>query len=116
MTERLEERIRGALAASAEVEPSPAMDRAVRMMLLAGRAVRRPLARPEMAAGLAAAGLLALLAGLATVFAQAGAAERGPVVALTLLFVYLAASSAAALPILFHQRRRQAAGAGGFDR
>ena len=101
------------LAEDAEAEPSARLDRTVRAMLLE-QAAQRPFSRAGMAAGLAVAALLSMLAALSTVLAEAGAAEKGPVVALILVMIYLALSSAAAVPLLLSKRWRQLARAGGF--
>jgi len=97
--------VRLRLRATAEIEPSERLDRSIRN-LLGDTVDARPFPRPLVAGGLAAAGLLALVTGLAGVLAQNGAAERGVPLALGLVAVYLAVSSAAALPLLFSPRLR----------
>ena len=99
MTDSADRLIR-ALAASAEVEPHPALDRRVRALLSGRGSAARPILRPFTALGLSAASLLALVVALALVLAGAGAAEQGPSLALLLTVAYLAVSSAATVPLL----------------
>lgn len=108
--------LRRALARDAEAEPSPAVDAAVRALLRDAVVASRALLRPELAAGLAVAALAALTSALAALFAEAGAAEAGPLVALLVVAIYLALSSAAALPLLLGARRRRAVAGGGVVR
>ncbi len=88
------------------------LDRQVRAMLRGADASVRPLLQPTMATGLALAGCVALVFGLAIGFAQSGAAELAPARAVLALVTYLALSAVASAPILLIGRRRLA-GAGG---
>ena len=62
--------------------------------------------RPFIASGLASAAFLAVLAGLASTWADTGFAEWGPVIAVMIGIGYLAISAAAALPLLIEHRQR----------
>lgn len=104
------ERIRRALAASAAVEPAASTDARVRLALAGAPAPPRYALRPGLAAGLALAALFSLVVGLATGLAQAGAAETGPLLAAVAVWIYLALSAAATLPLLLHPRTRRGGG------
>ncbi len=97
----------GMISATAEAMPSNGVDRWIRARLSDRAAPAAPaVLRPAMALSLAAAGLLAFLATFSTVLAQAGAAEQGPLVAVFVVWIYMAISATAALPILLNRRLR----------
>ena len=98
----------GILRQTAEVAPRPELDRAVRDALGLSPKPQTAL-RPFLALGLATAGLLAFVAAIAVAFAQAGAAERGPILAALAVWAYLALCCTASLPVLL-ARRVSAAG------
>jgi len=95
------------LAAAAEVEPPAHLDRLVREHLRDAPLPGLLGLRPGLATGLAAAAFIALVAAAAVFFAQAGAAEMGPVLAVVGASIYMTFSFAATLPLLFHERMRQ---------
>ena len=92
------------LASTAEVDPPPALDRWVKLRLTDRPGAAPALLRPALAISLAAAGLLAFGFAFAAALAEAGAAEQGPLIATTLIWIYLAFSSTATLPILLCRR------------
>ena len=98
MTDRLLSR----LADCASVKVPAELDDRVRVLLAAPV---RPFLRPAVAAALAAAAFLSLVGALASNLAQTGTAEAGLTLALVVGAVYLALTTAAALPLLVFGRR-----------
>jgi len=95
----------GLLARDAELDPPEHLDALVRTLLATPSLVRSPVARPffrpGIAAGLAGAGFLALLTALAVAWAQAGAAEKAPLMAIVFMLFYVGLSMTATLPLWF---------------
>jgi len=102
---RLEPLMR-ALAADASIDPPPALDRRVRGWVAGIARAPRGRLRPLVATGLAAAGTIALTAGIGSALAEAGAAERGVAIGAVLVAAYCAISSAVTLPVLLMARAR----------
>lgn len=94
------------VSSTAEVDPPAALDRRVRSLLAEPAAALRPVLRPALAISLAAAALLSFGLALTTFLAEAGAAGQAPLIASTVIWIYLAFSSTASLPILLNRRMR----------
>lgn len=92
------------LAADAQLDPPAELDARIRRLLLDAPPLPLLFGRPVVAAALAIAAFLAVVGSVAEILAQAGAAEQGLWIALTLGSVYLALSAAAVLPLLFVRR------------
>ena len=96
--------VKHGLALATEIEPPLELDRLVREALAERPLVTGLLLRPGMAAGLAVAALFALIVTVSTVLAQAGAAEMGPFLGVAAVWIYLALSFAATLPLLLQTK------------
>lgn len=94
------------LSGDAEKRPDPGLDRRVRRMLTRPVPGRRWALRPVMATGLSVASVMALVAALGGLLAQAGAAEAGLPLAVAGITTYFAACFAATLPLLLVGRTR----------
>jgi hypothetical protein len=94
------------LVESAVIEPGAELDRRIREILLGPHGAGRWQLRPGLAAGLAAAALLALIWSAADAFASAGAAELGVGLAVFVVGIYFAVSVAASVPIFLLARQR----------
>jgi anti-sigma factor RsiW len=96
-----------ALGEDASIAPAPALDRRMRRWIAEATRGSRGRLRPLVATGMAAAGTIALTAGIGSALAETGAAEHGVVIGMMVVAAYCAVSSAATLPVLLLARSRR---------
>ena len=95
------------LARNAEIEPSPALDRQIRQRLSRHPFGAASRIRPAVALALTTAAFACALGALAIGLAEAGAAERGLLLAFGVGLAYLVLSTATVLPILMRDHLRE---------
>ena len=99
-----EETILQALLRTASITPPAWLDRNILK-----RIHRKPVLRPFLAAGLSVASLVAMIAWVATGYAQTRIGDQAALAAAATVLVYLAFCSVALIPVLIFARRSEGA-------